>query len=440
MNELALSLEPLRQNGPQGSLARTEHETVGRLKIVANTYCATEGMDLHDHEIEEGPLISGYPMAEWLTWNWWRLRWEAPMPRSATYRPNDSWLMSHALSAIGSGYCWPDITISSDGFATELTWRAWSDITHATFLYFGPERSEVVPASAFERAVDAFIAAVLGRLNAAGVDAGNLGAVWEELREERENAQIASFRRMEARIGSDPDEREEEEIMNLLSRAAALGEAAFEELASDPFVQAKGDGALLRERHIEDTAARLGFDASPREAVRLREHPQGAAWGSDRAWKVGLRAASALRAQEGLGLEPVSNRRLCELGAVAEQALEPEGAPRGVVAFMLDGVRRGARVVLRSANEMGRRFELARLIGDHALVDDGRLFPATATSSYRQKVQRAFAAELLCPWDAVRPVLEDVVSEDDATDVANYFGVSPLLLINRIEDHLQGAH
>ena len=305
MNELALSLEPLRQNGPQGSLARTEHETVGRLKIVVNTHCATEGMDLHDRQVEDGPLISGYPMAEWLAWNWWRLRWEAPMPRSATYRPNESWHMSHALSAIGSGYCWPDITISSDGFATELAWRAWSDITHATFRYFGPGRSEVVSASAFECAVDAFMAEVLDRLRAVGVDAGNLGAVWEEVREEREDAETASFRRMEARIGSDPDEREEEEIMNLLSRAAALGEAAFEELASDPVVQAKGGGALLRERRIEDTANRLGFAANPGEAVRLRERPYGAVWGRDRAWKIGVRAASALRVQETLGLEPV---------------------------------------------------------------------------------------------------------------------------------------
>ena len=439
MNQLSLSLEPLHENEPQRSLASTEHETVGRLKIVANAHCATEGMDLHNNHAEDGPLVSAYPMAEWLAWNWWRLRWEAPMPRSATYQPNESWHMSHALSAIGLGYCWPDITISSDGFLTEISWRAWNDITHATFRYFGPGRSELVSASAFEHAVDAFIGAVLDRLSAAGVGAGNLGALWEEVREEREIGQTASFRRMEARIGADPDEREEEEIMGLLSRAAALGEAAFEELASDPFVQAMGEGALLRGSQIERTAERLGFEANPRDAVRLREHPHGVAWGKDRAWKVGECAASALRAQEGLGLEPVSNRRLCELGAVDDRALEPEGGHRGVVAFMLDGVRKGARVVLRSANEMGRRFELARMIGDRALVDNGRLYPATATSSYRQKAQRAFAAELLCPWDALQPMLEEVTSEDDAIDVASHFGVSPLLLIHRIEDHIQGA-
>ena len=437
MNELSLSLEPLRDHGPRNSLAPAEHETVGRLEIVANRHCATKGMDLHHRKIEQGPLVSGYPIAEWLVWNWWRLRWEPPMPRSAHYRPNDSWFMSHALNTIGSGYCWPDITISSDGFSTELTSRAGNDTTHATFLYFGPERSEVVSASTFEKAVDDFVMAVLERLDDAGLPADNLGAVWEELSEERADAANAKFRRMEARIGSDPDEREEEEIMNLLARAATLGEEAFEELASDPFVQTKGNGMLLEEQHIEETAARLGFDANPSDAVRLREHGDGVPWGRERAWKVGERAASALRAQEGLGLEPVTNRRLCELGAVTEAALEPDDTPKGAVAFMLDVMQRGAKVVLRSANEMGRRFELARLIGDRALIDDGRLFPATATSSYRQKVQRAFAAELLCPWDAVRPMLEEVVSEDDATDIAHHFDVSPLLVVNRIGDHLQ---
>ena len=342
--------------------------------------------------------------------------------------------MSHMLSTIGSGYCWPDITITSDGFSTELACRAWTDTAHATFRYLGQERTEVVLTSAFDSAVDAFIESVLELLPGRGRPDDSLRTLWAEIRQERQDPVVERFRRMEARIGSDPDEREEGEIEALLARAVQLGEAAFEELASDPFVQTDENGRLLRDQEIEETARCFGFHWNPNEAVTLHDAPDSSAWGSEQAWKAGQSAAKALREQEHLGLDPLTDQRLCELVGVSEEALETDAVATKVIAFMLHQCE-SSSVVLRSGNLPGRRFELARLLGDRALVGDGSLFPATSTSSYRQKVQRAFAAELLCPWDAAEPMLHAVVSEDDATDVANHFGVSPLLLMNRILDH-----
>ena len=434
MTDLAISLDPLPDNVHNATVARAEHDTVGRLTIVANGHCATEGMDLHGNAIEEGPLVSGYPMAQWLAWNWWRLRCEPPMPKSVAHRITDSWAMSHMLSTIGSGYCWPDITITSDGVSTEFACRAWTDTAHATFRYLGPERTEVVFTDAFDSAVDAFIESVLELLPLKSGPDDSLRTLWAEIQQERQNPAVERFRRMEARIGSDPDEREEREIAALLARAEQLGEAAFEELASDPFVQTDADGRLLRGHQLEETAQRFGFHGSLHQAVTLHDAPDRTAWGSEPPWKTGQSAAKALREQERLGLEPLTDRRLCDLVGVSQSALEPGAAATKVVAFMLHEPKHTS-VVLRSRNLPGRRFELARLIGDRALVGDGCLFPATSTSSYRQKVQRAFAAELLCPWEAAEPMLHDVVSEDDATDIADHFGVSPLLLINRIVDH-----
>ena len=434
MTDLAISLDPLPDNVPNAAVARAEHDTVGRLTIVANSHCATEGMDLHENAIEGGPLVSGYPMAQWLAWNWWRLRWEPPMPKSATHRFTDSWAMSHMLSTIGSGYCWPDITVTSDGFSTELACRAWTDTAHATFRYLGPERTEVVSMDAFDSAVDAFIESVLELLPVKGRPDDSLRTLWAEILEERQKPAVERFRRMEARLGSDPDEREEKEIEALLARGRELGEAAFEELASDPFVQMNAGGRLLRDHQIEEAAKHFGFHGSSGQAVMLHDEPDQAAWGFEVAWKVGESAAQALRKQERLGLEHLTDQRLCDLVGVSQDALEPGAEGTKVVAFMLYEPKHTS-VVLRSRNQAGRRFELARLIGDRALVGNGMLFPATSTSSYRQKVQRAFAAELLCPWEAAKPMLHDVVSEDDAMDVADYFGVSPLLLMNRIEDH-----
>ena len=435
MTDLAISLEPSSDDVPNPAVARVEHDTVGRFTIVANGCCATEGMDLHHgNSLEEGPLVSGYPIAQWLAWNWWRLRWEPPMSKSAPHRSADSWAMSHMLSTIGAGYCWPDITITSDGFSTELDCRAWSDTTHATFRYLR-ERTEVVPTSAFDSAVDAFVTSVLELLPGRDQPDDSLQTLWAEILQERRDPAVMRFRRMEARIGADPDEREEREIEALLARAAQLGEAAFEELASDPFVQADENGRLLRERQIEETAQRFGFPGNPREAVTLHGASDSDAWGSEPAWKTGQSAAQALREQERLSLDPLTNQRLCDLAGVSEQTLDPDAVATRIVAFMLHQNQQSSRIVLRSRNLPGRRFELARLLGDRALVGDGSLSPATSTSSYRQKVQRAFAAELLCPWEAAEPMFHGVVSEDDAMDLANHFGVSPLLLLNRAADH-----
>ena len=356
------------------------------------------------------------------------------MPRSAPRRSTHSWAMSHMLSTIGSGYCWPDITITSDDFSTELACRAWTDTAHATFRYLGQERTEVILTSAFDSAVDAFIESVLELLPGRDRPDDSLQTLWAEILQERQDPAARKFRRMEARIGADPGEREEREIEALLARAAQLGEAAFEELASDPFVQTDDNGRLLRGRQIEETARRFGSPGNPREAVTLHDAPDSGAWGSEPAWRAGQSAARALREQEHLGLDPLTDQRLCDLVGVSQQALEPDAAATKVVAFMLCHSQ-SSSVVLRSRNLPGRRFELARLLGDRALVGDGSLVPATSTSSYRQKVQRAFAAELLCPWEAAGPMLPEGVSEDDATDVANHFGVSPLLLVNRIVDH-----
>ena len=441
MNRLSISIDAQGESGSRVMTPQTEYETVGRLRVAVNGHLATEGLDLHNNSIEEGPIVSGYPMAEWLAWNWWRLRWEAPLPRSTKQNPaSASWVMSHSLSTIGSGYCWPEITISTDGLLTDVAWRHWGDSAHATFRYLATGRSESIPAQTFEDAVDSLIASVIERLDAARAPRDNLGVLWDELREERSDEQITRFRRMEARAGYDPDEREEAQIEQLLERAADLGEEAFEELASDPFVRTHNDGGLLKGRHLEEAAQSLGFEANPRRATRLEEDLLNPLWGREPAWKVGESAATALRAQEGLRLEPMNNQRLSELGATSEKALYADDAQRGTAAFLLDEMPcGGARVVLRSANTEGRRFEMARLIGDLTFNKEGRLFPATATSSYRQKAQRAFAAELLCPWEAIEPTLDEVSSDEDLIDIAYDFGVSPLLVVNRVEDHLYRA-
>src|SRR6266849_10117859 len=76
----------------------------------------TEGYDGFVKKVRSAPLLSGYHLAEWMAWNWWRLRWE---PRSNA----PDWNFAHRLTTIGEGYVWPNITIFSDGKRVALIAR-----------------------------------------------------------------------------------------------------------------------------------------------------------------------------------------------------------------------------------------------------------------------------------------------------------------------------
>lgn len=88
------------------------------------------------------------------------------------------------------------------------------------------------------------------------------------------------------------------------------------------------------------------------------------------------------------------------------------------------------------------------MIGDQVLglrmdYADEPLLPATRARSYHQKMQRAFAAELLSPFDAVVDMLGGDYSEERQTEVAEHFRVSPWTiqtqLVNRRRIDPRGA-
>ncbi len=84
----------------------------------------------------------------------------------------------------------------------------------------------------------------------------------------------------------------------------------------------------------------------------------------------------------------------------------------------------------------GRRFEAARLIGDRLLVTSGEpLQPATRAHTFRQKAQRAFAAEFLCPIESLHDEIGNDHSNDSIEEVAGVFEVSPVLVATQLRNH-----
>lgn len=370
----------------------------------------------------DAPLLSAYPLAEWMAWNWWRLRWE---PRN-TRAPG--WGLAHRMRSIGQGYEWPGITIWSDGARVTLVAQP-TDPTPPPSVRYIASGAALLPATAFEAAVDAFIGRVLGRLRDDGLTDTNLHRIWSDVRAERDDPHRAARRRLEALLGTDPDEGKPELIDHLLQDAISLGSEAVNELAAD---HGWTRSRVMTGQDVEDAARSVGFDVADQDRASLADVTTHALRADMPAWKVGEEAARALRRQETLGDGPLADERLAELAGVSCCSLTNDNLV-GPMSFRLGGEDdnggSSARVVLRSPRVDNRRFDIARLLGD-ALMQTRfeRLQPATRAYTYRQKAQRAFAAELLAPYSAVDAMLDEEISDDSVATVAARFRVSVKLI------------
>ncbi len=317
----------------------------------------------------------------------------------------------------------------SDGERTALIAKPTDERPQAPFRYIA-DRAVVIPATEFESEIDLFIDQVLDRLRWAKVADTNLERIWQGVLEERKAPDLAFARKLEALLGLDPDESDPKIIEQLSADAKQLSASAIGELAAEYGQSNK----LLTSDRLIATAEERGFQASPRDAVRLmaEDLPRS---GQVAAWYLGARAAQALRKQERLDGRPLSDKQLSDLMAVKSEVLsDRHGAPD--ISFALDYSPMKGDIVLRSKWHTGRRFELARLLGDRiAGPKGGRLLPATRAYTYRQKMQRSFAAELLSPFEAVDEMLEGDYSSEKQQDVAEHFHVSPLTIRTSLVNH-----
>ena len=422
---------------PSGSAQ--ERATFGLFSLTANERLLTAGQDIEGNELRHGPYVAGYPLAEWFVWNWWRIRWEGERPSGQDARRR--WDFAHAMTTVGEGYAWPNISIFSDGIQAFLQSGPTRNPGAVSFRYIGAGEPEVVPAAQLEAEIDEFIKTILARLDDHNLRDSNLHRLWDDLNEERQDSEATRFRRLEAQLGHDPDEVDENVLRDRLGDAAMLGEWALGEMACDAALHGSGQGQMLSAAELSNIARNSGFDANLDDAVTLEceadiPEPQDAA-----AWRVGGTAARSLRDQLRLDGQPVPSHKLSELAGTTISAIKSTDRQSHGVSFVLG--RQGgdhARIALRPKWETGRRFDLARLVGDRVFrrqmnYANERLHPATRAHSYRQKAQRAFAAEFLSPFPSVDEMLGDDYSEEKQNEIADYFKVSPMTIQTQLVNH-----
>jgi hypothetical protein len=402
-----------------------ERATFAELAIHVDGQVATKVEDLMAKTVRSTIRASAYTLALWFAANWWRLRWE-PEANSA------SWKMSHKVGAAGGGYVWPDLALSTDGSTVLAHCRPTNGVAEP--IRFLSNFDVVIPAHAFERGVDEFIEGVIARFENQGHRDTDLTAMWSEIREERGDPALTSWRKLEAMLDCDPDEAPGELIEGLKGQAEIVGEGAIEEMAAAAkFNALEHLYALNREVRSAALIALPDYDSlrgQIMEEIALSQVP----------WQQAAQVAHMARNQWHLNPGPIRNETLSDRFGIPKHAISEPGMHASVpmaAGYRENGGSGEVRVFLNRRYPTGLRFALARLVADHLRAGlEDRLLPATEARTARQKFQRAFAQEFLCPFEDLTQYLgtEDPTDEN-IEDAAAYFEVSPLLvkalLVNR---------
>ena len=371
--------------------------------------------------------VSAYRLAQWLTRNWWRLGHEA----ERTGHWNDAaWLDGHSLTSIGEGWLWPRLTIAADG--KSLVFRSHpeesSKVEPAAWLTGAEVR---VPREVFSERAAHFVRDVLDRINAWNLKETELRTSWDELQAEQSDPDVTLYRQLEASLGFDPDEAPPSIIQRFRKDRDLVGVTAMTEVAAN---QAAGQSPLTA-KGLREAALHSGFPSALGNGAVPADLAGDHGMASEPAWRHGERAARRVRRKLRRAGGLVTNHLLAELCSTASTSLTDD-TRFTPMAFSLYETPRKARVVFRSGWETGRRFELARLLGDQLLFPAGEaLHPATGAETFRQRAQRAFAAEFLCPYGDLREFLNGDFSETAREEAGRHFLVSPravtTILVNK---------
>lgn len=156
-------------------------------------------------------------------------------------------------------------------------------------------------------------------------------------------------------------------------------------------------------------------------------------------WQTAQRLARDLRANLGLGTDGIGNDTLAELIGVHAydligQTTPPTPGPIGLA--VRNGSGNELKFLFRRRNEVGRRFEAARFVADFLGADQtDRWLPLTDAATARQKLQRAFAAEFLCPIDSLKSFLGAEFLPEAFEEAAEHFGISERAVTSHLANH-----
>jgi hypothetical protein len=356
------------------------------------------------------------PIAVWLLANWWRLRWETDNRASS-----HTWKQSHSMAAIGGGFAWPALDFVSDGEYMQLR-LSHDSIRDVCAIRYMRDALIEIPVLDFESAVDSFVCQVDERIASIAPLNRLIADLRAELEEERANPSLSGQCKWQALAGIDPGDAPATWLESVASFAREAGTFAMEEVIAVAQPERELSDARDAMEAIMRSPLTIDLEWAKRHEVAVLE--------TELPWERGSRLAHCVRAEMSLGDLPISDKWLSDRLNVS-LPLTSSGKQLYTGGFVNGRGLAETSVSVGSSRRVSQRFALARLIGyvqSHAA--EHLLLPVTTGKTALQKVQRAFAQEFFCPFSALDSFTEENGLDDDGiSDAAEYFGVSPLLVV-----------
>ena len=396
------------------------HGTMAKLSIRIHGATVTSIYDRYAKQHQDYIVAPVSQIAEWIVTNWWYLLYEADtVPRNA----GPDYAARHDLSYAGFGFVFPSLTLTPIGDRIQAIVKPWQP-KHASLEFrargdFLLHRNEVLAELA------SLLDAVITRLADTRASFDALAADWKAIRsldaEEREFCQAAAMAGLDAFDLADDKSEEITRFWNEMPRS--LREDALHGIGAAP-----PDGVrrwLARQlKAVEETDSGDGWRTIRNEVSRsdLR---------NDLPWRRGYANARAVRRALGTPSGPVRFDRTGSLRIGHRESLPPSRRIEGCVAS-----RSPSCVVVRKPDK-GRRFLLARALGDYiGRSESGPAILGTLNTA-RQAESRAFAAEFLAPAESLRERVGNARAVDSQAvdELADEMKVSSWVVRHQVTNH-----
>jgi hypothetical protein len=407
--------------------------TLARLQIFVNGKNLTRAQDAWSQSMVDEVYLSAYPMAMWFASSYWRLLSEV-VHRQGEERSTD-WKMSHSIASVGYGYSWPPITVESDGYSVEFN-AIPSDVVSFDPLTYLANSREIVSSKAFIGSITQFIRLVVNRLEVKGVIDSELQLLWKDLCAEIQDPEARIYRQIEASLGSDPDSLPEEEILRIMRWSNEIGCKAALEIAK----VCEPNNANNVIEQILKVDKYTGLAGSIDIALLQKIKRSSKSYVNNFPWEYGRHLAKETRRHLSISSESISNdifQNLVGTNVTTSEEMSSNKNEFPIAFATKTDDHGGVKLHLRPRSITSRRFEMARVFADAliALGNGDRWHPITDTSTCRQKIQRAFAAEFLCPIDRLIDFMGGNYSDIMQEYAAEHFNVSPLAVRSHLANN-----
>jgi hypothetical protein len=405
--------------------------TMGDFILKADQNILTKNEDIWSKTVKNTVLTSAFPLCMWLAQSWWRLMFE-PLPPN-NIKPSIDWRLSHEMASANNGFLWPAVSMASDTEFMQI-WSKSSDNTKKQSIYYLTTTMSpvLIEINEFEKIVDDFFNTVLSRLDATKIQKTSLHELWNEVNEERNDKSSFKYRKFEAELGYDPDECPYQLMEKVLNIEKKIDHEALSELI--PICGKNSFKEPLNELDelIQSTGIKGKFDFSFEKpnTIFSNTHP----------WqKANIYAQKFRKLLDLKDTSPVSTKKLYEIIGLTKSQIDSWlPVKRQNVSIGIPETHKIYKFYPRKKYPTSKRFELARFLGDYLNKKSDKNVNCIASSdlsTQRQRFQRAFAAEFLCPFQSLEDFLKNDFSDSAIEEAAEYFEVSETTVKSILANH-----